>query len=587
MRKEQVSKMRMSGWLLLGIILLFGTAAAQNEGGQTPPLTDYSPVTDARLLNPEPENWLMYKRTYGMGAYSPLDQITVDNAAQLVPVWAYSTGETNGHESPPLVNNGIMFATGAFSTLFALDAKTGDVIWQYKRQLPADVFPEVCCDVVNRGVALYGDKVYFNTLDSHLLAFDAATGKIVWDVTVDDYLTGATMTMVPLIVGGKVMVGISGGEYGVRGFLAAYDSEDGSALWKTYMTAGPGEIGNETWTGDTWKTGGGALWLGGSYDPDTNLSYWGTGNAGPWMADLRPGDNLYTSSVVAIDVDSGEIKSHYQYNPNESWDYDEVSDHVIADITYDGKPLQAVLHAGRNGMFYVLDRANDLSFVYAVPYSKAAITISGFEEGGRPIVDPDHKPGSDKTVVTCPVAQGANNWEGIAFDPNSNLAFIPTTEFCMQIGGTGVPAYVAGQHYMGANVTGMIPENMDTTGALQALDVTTGEIVWRIDQQLGVRSPAMVTKGGVLFIGDVGTREFRAHNAATGEELWKFTTNAGIIGVPTTYEVDGVQYVAVESGPGGDAMIAVRQAAALLNVPYIEAEGGVIWVFALHPSATK
>jgi alcohol dehydrogenase (cytochrome c) len=232
-------------------------------------------------------------------------------------------------------------------------------------------------------------------------------------------------------------------------------------------------------------------------------------------------------------------------------------------------------------MFYLLDRDNDLSFVYGVPYSKAALTISGFEEGGRPIVPGDRKPAVGKTVVTCPVVQGANNWEGLSFDPDSGYAFIPTTEWCMSIGGTEAPTYVAGQHYTGAKISAMKPDNMDTTGALQAIDVATGEVVWRVDQPLGVRSPTMVTKGGVLFVGDVGTREFRAIEAATGKELWSFKTNSGVVGVPTTFEVDGVQYVAVEAGAGGNAVSDVKNAATALNVPYTEIQGGVIWVFAL------
>lgn len=574
----------LSAALLISTLLL-GTALAQSQTADqlsTPTIIDqYNPVTDERLLNPEPENWLMYKGNYSMWGNTTLDQITPDNVTDLVPVWAFSTGQTNGHESPPIVNDGIMFATGAYNTLFALEAKTGKLIWQYQRQLPQDVYAMVCCDVVNRGVALYKDKVYMATLDSHLLAFDAVSGDIVWDVTVEDYLTAATMTLAPLIAKGKVMVGISGGEYGVRGFVAAYDADTGDRVWKTYTTAGPGEPGHDTWPGDTWQTGGASIWVTGSYDPDTNISYWGTGNASPWMGDLRPGDNLYVSSVVGIDVDSGDIRSHYQYNPNDSWDYDEISDQVLVDVNRDGKEMKGLIHAGRNGYFYLLDRGNDLKFEYAIPYSKSALTITGFDEDGRPQVPEDRKPAVGKTVYTCPTVQGAVNWEGLSYDPNTGHAYLPTTEWCMEIGGKEKPEYRAGQSYTGGSITGKPPRDIDMTGALQAIDVATGEVLWRTEQKLGVRSPILTTKSGLVFIGDVASREFRAYSAEDGKELWHFTTNSAVVGVPTSFEIDGVQYIAVEAGAGGNAISDVKEAAEAYGIPYTETQGGVVWVFAL------
>jgi len=420
------------------------------------------------------------------------------------------------------------------------------------------------------------------TLDAHLLAFDAATGNIVWDQTLEDYLTGAVSTLAPLVAGGNVMVGVSGGEYGVRGFVAAYDADTGERAWKTYTIPGPGEPGNETWPGDTWQTGGGSVWVTGSFDPDTNLSYWGTGNGSPWMGDLRPGDNLYISSVVAIDVSTGEIKAHYQYNPNDSWDYDEVSDQTLVTVNRDGKQIQGLLHVGRNGMFYLLDRGNDLQFVYGVPYSKSSsMTISGFDDAGRPVVPDDRKPAVGKTVFTCPIVQGNNNWEGLSYNPDLGYAFIPTTEWCMEIGGTDAPTYLAGQHYTGGKITSQPPEGLDMTGAIQAIDVATGEVVWRTDQKLPVRSPVTSTKSGLLFMGDVASREFRAYDAKTGDELWHFTTNSGVVGVPVTFEIDGVQYVAIEAGAGGNAISEVQRAATYFDVPYTNTQGGVIWVFAL------
>lgn len=566
------------------------TAFAQEEAAPptTPPalaqpsapIPDYSTVTDDRLLNPEPENWLMYKGNYSLWGYSSLDQVNADNVKELVPVWAFSTGQTSGHEAPPIVNDGVMFVTGAYNSLFALDAVTGDTLWSYKRDLPQDVYTVVCCDVVNRGVALYGDNVYMATLDAHLLAFDAHTGDMLWDSTVADYTQGYAMTLAPLAVNGKIMVGVSGGEYGIRGFIAAFDASTGDQLWQTYTTAAPDEPGGDTWPGDTYLHGAASVWVTGSYDPDTQISYWGTSNGGPWMGQVRPGDNLYVASVVGIDVNDGSIKTHYQYIPNESWDYDEISDQTLVTINRDGQEMKGLIHAGRDGYFYLLDREDGLKYVYAEPYMESATTISSYTDDGRPVISDDHKPAINKTVTACPSTAGGNNWFGTGFNPDTGFAYVPTTEWCMTITGQQV-VYQAGQRYVGAQTVSGPPEGRDTFGALQAIDVATGKVAWRIDQPLPVRSALMTTKGNLLFIGDVGSREFRAYNATTGEELWKFKTNSGVIGVPTTFEVDGVQYVAVQSGIRSVSYV-VAPAAKYLGIPYTPAQGGVVWVFALR-----
>lgn len=566
-------------------------AAAQGGGeaptpATNPPVTPvvyqgtYEPVTDARLRQPEPGEWLMYKRTYDLQAYSPLDQITTENVANLVPVWSFGTGVSDGHEAPPIVNGGLMFATAPFSNLFALDARTGDLIWKYQRSLPSDVAPEVCCGMVNRGVALYGDKVYLATLDAHLLAFEATTGKLVWDVTVEDYLLGYAMTLAPLAVNGKILVGASGGEYGIRGFVAAYDAETGEMLWKTHTIPGPGEPGNETWPGDTWRTGGASIWVTGSYDPETNLTYWGTGNGSPWMGVMRPGDNLHVSSVVAFDADTGEIRASYQYVPNDTWDYDEISDQTLVNIERDGQQVKGLIHAARSGHFYLLDRT-DLSFEYGVPYMEAEPqTITGFDADGRPIIPEDHRPGIGESVEVCPGLGGPNNWYGLAFSPDTGYAYVPTSEVCMTLEGTEA-TYLAGQTYTGANFQTYVPKGFDWAGALQAIDVATGEVVWKHKQQMPVRSPAMVTAGGLVFQGDIFDRELRAFDAKTGDIVWRFKTNSSVIGVPVTFELDGVQYVAVEAGYGAIAAIDVAGAAAEFGVPFNPVSGGAVWVFAL------
>lgn len=557
-------------------------APVEPEPPAIPPAFEgqYNPVTDERLLDPEPGNWLMYKRTYDLQSFSPLDQVNTENVADLEPVWTFATGVTDGHEAPPIVNDGIMFVTGAFNTLFALDARNGDLIWEYRRELAEDVAPEVCCGLVNRGVALYGDKVYMATLDSHLLAFDAVTGEMVWDTTVADYTQGYAMTLAPLAAAGKVLVGVAGGEYGIRGFVAAYDAETGEEVWKTYTIPEPGEPGSETWPGDTWQTGGAPIWVTGSYDPELGLTYWGTGNGGPWMGDARPGDNLYVSSVIALDIETGEIRAHYQYVPNDSWDYDEISDQTLVEVERDGETVRGLIHAGRNGYFYLLDRTN-LDFIYGVPYIEGGpMTITGFEEDGRPIIPEERKPGLDKSAEVCPVTGGANNWFGLSFSPQTAYAYVPTTEYCMTITGTEVQ-YEAGENFTGAEAERYPPEGFDWTGALQAIDVATGEVVWKVQQTTPFRSAVTATAGGLVFGGDIFTREFRAYDATTGEILWRFKANSSVQGVPVSYEIDGVQYIAVQAGYGGAAANYIPRAAEAFGIPFTPVRGGTVWVFAL------
>ena len=300
---------------LSSLVALPSTTARQQDD-------TYTPVTDDRLLTPAPEDWLMYRRTYDGWGYSPLDQITTDNVADLVPVWSLSTGVVEGHESPPIVNDGVMFVTTPQNQVLAVDARTGELRWRYVRQLPENLQQ---LHPTNRGVGLYGDRVYLATVDAYLVALDARSGEVVWERAVENYRAGYYMTMAPLVVDGKVMVGVSGGEFGIRGFVTALDAGTGEELWKTYTIPGPDEPGNETWPGESWRTGGAPVWITGTFDPELNLTYWGTGNPGPWIGDARPGDNLYTNSVIALDADTGDLRAYHQYHWNGSWDWDEVA----------------------------------------------------------------------------------------------------------------------------------------------------------------------------------------------------------------------------------------------------------------------
>ena len=351
---------------IIGIAALFTPIAAAIAA---PPA--YAPVTDARLQKPEASNWLQYRGNYAGWGYSPLDKVNTENVGKLQLAWSFSTGQVDGHQAPPIVNNGYMFVSTPGAQVIAMDAKTGEQIWRYKKELPAELLQ---LHPTNRGVALYGDKVYVATVDASLVALDAKTGKVVWTKTVGDWKSLQYITLAPLAAKGKIMVGSSGGETGVRGFIAAFDAETGNEAWRTYTVPAPNEPGGDTWTGDNYKNGGGSIWITGTYDPETNLSYWGTGNPAPWQSELRKGDNLHTTSAIAVDVDTGKIKGHHQYHWNDAWDWDEVSAPILIDTEIKGKMTKAAVHAGRNGYLWVLERTPDkINFVDAWQIGRAHV----------------------------------------------------------------------------------------------------------------------------------------------------------------------------------------------------------------------
>ena len=324
------------------------------------------PVTDERLLDPEPESWLMYRRTYDGWGFSPLSQIDNSNVADLAPAWTFTTGANDGvPQSPPIVNGRMMFVTTA-EQVIALDAQTGNLVWRYRHPLPADVRRP---HATNRGVALYGDRVYVGTLDARVVALEAATGRVVWKRVIANYRRTYYITMAPLAVNGMVMVGTSGGEHGVRGFVVALDAGSGDEVWRRYTVPAPGEPGAETWSGDSWQTGGGPVWITGNYDPALGITYWGVGNGGPWMGDARPGDNLYTNSTIALDAATGALLNHHQYHWNGSWDWDEANAPLLVDIERGGRTIPALAHPGRNGYLWLLDRSDGgMRFLEAQPF---------------------------------------------------------------------------------------------------------------------------------------------------------------------------------------------------------------------------
>ncbi len=586
------SSPKILGTAMLACALAFPFTAAFTTAAQTPPtqppapvpavLQNYKPVTAERLKNPEDSDWLMVRRTYNGWGYSPLFQITTANVQRLQPVWVLATGVNNGHEAVPIVNNGIMFVATPGNQVMAINVRTGTILWRYRKQLPDDV---VLLHPTSRGVALYGDKAFFASGNAVLVALDAKTGKEVWTTKVAENQNGYYMTLAPLVAAGKVMVGASGGELGIRGFVAAFDPDTGKELWRVYTVPAPGEPGSETWPeGNQWKTGGGPVWVTGNYDPETNLAFWGTGNGGPWMGDQRPGDNLFTASTIAVDVASGKIKGYHQYNPNESWDWDEVSPPLLVDYKRGGRTIKGLIDVARDGYLWFLERTDGaINFVEGEPFVKQNVFKSVDPKTGRPEVDPDHKPGTGKKADFCPSHWGGKNWPPAAFSPRTRMLYIPANEnLCATITAREVE-YSPGSPFTGATSTLAMAPGADHIGEVQAWDVDTGKRVWTHTYAKSPNwGPMLATGGGVVFSGGTNDRMFHAFDASTGQLLWEFPTNSGIIGQPSSFMVDGKQYVAVQSGWGIDSRAMEARLNTLFPGEYPEVpEGGAIWVFAV------
>jgi alcohol dehydrogenase (cytochrome c) len=558
---------------------------------QTPPppprpaiLQTYPAVTPEQLKNPADGDWLMARRTYDGWGYSPLQQITKANVARLQPVWSMATGVTSGHQAPPIVNGGVMVAATPQNQVLAIDARTGVLLWRYRRTAPEDA---IIAHRTSRGVALLGDKVFFAAGEAVLVALDAKSGREVWTAKVGDNKAGYYMSLAPLVADGKVLVGTSGGEWGVRGFVAAFDANTGKELWRTFTVPAPGEPGSETWPkGDQWKTGGGSIWVTANYDAQTNLAFWGTGNGGPWMGDQRPGDNLYTSSTIAIDVATGAIKGYHQYHPNDSWDWDEVSPPILVDYQRNGRTIKGLVDVARDGYLWFLERTSGpINFVDGRPFVKQNVFKSLDPKTGRPDVDPVHKPGTGKKVEFCPSLWGGKNWPPVAFSPKTRMVYIPANEnLCEMMEVKSTPKYVAGQRYVydGDRVL-TVASGADHIGEVQAWNVDTGKRVWThtygMSQNWG---PVLATGGGLVFTGGTNDRKFHALDASTGALLWDFPTSSGIIGQPSAFMLDGKQYVAVQSGWGVDSAGMQTQLNNALPGKYPEVpEGGAVWVFAV------
>lgn len=577
----------------LAVAALGAAQQAPLPDASIPPLLrNYQTVTAQRLLNPEPQNWLMIRGTYNGWGYSPLAEITTENVGRLKPMWMVSTGEVATHQAAPIVNNGVMYVTTPNNQIIAFEAKSGDVLWRYKRPRPAGAnVPHN----TNRGVALYGDRLYYAAGEAVLVALDARTGKEIWTAKLAEVGTGYYANLAPLVAGGRVMVGTSGGDFGIRGFIAAFDLETGKKLWHTFVIPAPGEPGSETWPkgGEHWKTGGGSVWITGNYDPETNTAYWGTGNGGPWTGDQRPGDNLYTASTVAVDVATGKIKGYFQYTPNESFDWDEASPPILVDFQRNGRTIKGLINLARNGYMYFLERPagataparpERFGFIEGKPFVRQTVFRGLDPRTGYPDVDLANKPATGRMAQFCPGTHGGKNWPPIAFNPQTRMIYVPANNnLCSAAEGIPV-TYTAGKAFTGTRGgPGTTAPGADHFGEVQAWNVDTGERAWMYPYPKSPNWGAMLTTGGgLVFTGGTADRKIHAFEAATGKLLWEFTTGSGITAPPTTFSVDGKQYLAVHSGWGGDP----RGMQAGLNrlfpgeFPAVP-EGGEVWVFAV------
>jgi alcohol dehydrogenase (cytochrome c) len=552
----------------------------------SPLLRNYSNVTSNRLLRPEDRNWLMIRRSYDGWGYSPLDQITPANVSRLKLVWSSPTLEVGSHQAPPLVNNGVMFVSTPNNQVAAYDAKTGTLLWRYKRQRPAGSF---VAHPSNRGLALYGDKVYYGAGEAVVVALDAKTGKEVWAKEVFNNKLNYYITLAPLVADGKILVGASGGEFGIRGYIAALDPDTGNEIWRTYMVPAPGEPGSETWPkdGEQWKTGGASVWVTGNYDPETNLTYWGTGNGGPWMGDQRPGDNLYVASTVALDARTGQLKGHFQYNPNESFDWDEVSPPLLIDFRRGGQTIRGLVNASRSGYLWFLERTKNgpIRFVEGKPYVNQTAFKSLDPKTGRPEYNLENKPATGKEATYCPSLHGGKNWPPAAYSPRTRMIYIPANNnLCQTMAGVPV-TYTAGRGFTGVKMGGTsLREGAQHVGEVQAWNVDTGQKVWTHTYKQPNWGPLLTTEGGLVFGGGTPDQKFKAFDAATGKLLWEFTTSSGVEGPPSSFEIDGKQYIAVLTGWGADARGMTNTVARFFpgEVPNQVPEGGAIFVFALE-----
>jgi len=520
--------------------------------------------------------------TYGMGyaqnRFSPLTHINRDNVKRLVPAWSYSMADNRGQEAQPLVKDGIIYLTDHEKTV-ALDALSGRQIWKSVIEYPPETTRVVCCVIVNRGAALFDGKLYRTTLDAHVIALDVKTGKEVWRTKSADPKDGYSMTVAPLVADGVVIAGVAGAEFGHRGYLEGLDTQTGKQLWRTYTVPAPGEPGSETWIGDSVLIGGGSTWITGSYDPELDLVFWGTGNPAPWNPLNRKGDNLHTNSILAIQPKTGKVVWSYQKTPNDPFDYDGVNELVQADLTVDGTPRKVIMQADRNGFLYVLERATG-KLLKANPFVRVNWAERIDLATGRPVwTDVTKGALEGKQVQVFPALVGGKNWHPMAYNPETKLIYLNSMDFgwdyqllpLSEVSNLkpGQPAYGVKRPFV------YLYEDPNGRGYTRAIDPLTGQSKWAVPNKTPNFAGTLVTAGGLVFTGRL-TGEFIALDADTGKTLWEFQTSAGIVGQPITWEHDGKQYLTVTSGATGPYVMRAGDPN-LANVP----AGGSVWTFKL------
>lgn len=619
MRRGPCSRLLVTGCALLPLATACREARRGEDAvAQRPPprvAAWRAPAGDERA-NAEREDgqWLRPAKDNAGTRFSALTQIDTANAGRLGVISTFSTGVLRGHEAAPLVVGSTMYVVTPYpNILYALDlTRPGfPVKWKYEPHPERAAQGVACCDVVNRGAPYSDGRVYYNTLDDHTVAVDAATGREIWNVRLGDIDIGETMTMAPLVAGNLVIVGNSGGELGVRGWIQALDAATGRTVWKAYST-GPDadvligarfrpfyaadrapDLGVKTWPGQAWKLGGGNVWGWITYDPALGLIYYGTANPGPWNPELRPGDNKWTSSIIARDARTGEAVWAYQLTPHDVHDYDGVNESILLDLPIAGRTRKVLVHPDRNGYIYVIDRVSG-EVISATPFVRVNSTSGVNLRTGRPVVNPAKTPATGRvTRDICPSASGGKDWQPSAFSPQTGLLYIPHNRLCMDAQALQV-GYIAGTPYIGMDLK-MFADSGGYGGAFTAWDPVAARPVWSIPERFPVWSGALVTAGGVVFYGTMDGW-FKAVSARTGRLLWRFQTGSGIIGQPITFlGPDGKQYVAVLSGVGGwagaivagnldarDSSAAAGMVNATKELPKYTTKGGALYVFGLH-----
>ncbi len=608
---------RVGSILLLLVLIpgvLGGCGSDEDEGPRTREATPWSPP-DASLteLAADDGQWVMASKDYAQTRFSGLTQIDTENVGRLRLAWTFSTGTQRGHEAAPLVVGSRMFIVTPFPNIvYALDlAQEGEMLWRFDPPTDRAAQGVACCDVVNRGAAYSHGRIFFNTLDNHTYALDAETGEELWGTRLGDVNLGESMTMAPLVVGNHVLVGNSGGEFGVRGWITALNTETGEIAWRAYHT-GPDEdvligerfrpfyasdqgtdLGVTTWPPERWRIGGGTVWGWISYDPELDLIYYGTGNPGGWNPEQRPGDNKWSTTIFARDPTTGEAVWAYQVTPHDEHDYDAVNENILLDLPIEGVTRRVIVRPGRNGFLYVIDRETG-EVLSADPFGPVSWASGVDLETGRPIKNELKGTGNRLATNVCPAAPGMKDWQPSSYSPQTGLLYMPHNHLCMDYRGVETN-YIAGTPYVGAEVVMYAAPGDGHRGKFTAWDPLERRIVWQIDEEFPVWTGAVATAGDVVFYGTLD-RWFKAVHAHTGEELWRFRTGSGLIGQPVTYlGPDGRQYVAILDGIGGwvgvvafgllpsdDPTIALGFPNAVQDLAG-QPMGGTLYVFALDP----